>query len=164
MDLTDVHRLYAYDEWANALFLAAAGALTDERFSAPVVSSFPSFRDTLAHIVGAEWIWLRRWLGESPTAPPGGSDPPTLAAVRERLGEVERERRLYLAGLSAADLDRTIAYRRLNGEAFSSRLSDLFVHVVNHSTYHRGQLTTILRQLGEKPPTTDFFRFAGETG
>ncbi len=162
MNVEAIVRLYAYNKWANARFVAAAAALTEPQFTAQVASSFPSVRDTLAHIVWVELAWLRRWQGESAGAPPPWLDSPTLPTLRGRLEEIERERDRYLAQLSTDQLERTVHYRLLSGTARSSRLADLLVHVVNHSTYHRGQLTTILRQVGAAPPKSDFELFAGE--
>ncbi len=161
MNVQDIARLFAYNKWANARFVAAAATLTEGQLAAQVTSSFPSVRATLAHIVGAEWLWLRRWLGEHPAATPPWLESP-LPVLRERLAEVERERDRYVAALSAEDLDRTLSYRRLDGTARSGRLADTLLHVVNHSTYHRGQLTTMLRQVGGTPPTTDLALYAAE--
>ncbi len=162
MNVEDVARLYAYNQWANARFVAAAAALTEAQFTAQVTSSCPSVRDTLAHVVWVELAWLRRWRGESAGAPPAWLDSPTLPTLRGRLEEIESERARFLAQLSTDQLERTVHYRLLSGAARSSRLADLLVHVVNHSTYHRGQLTTILRQVGASPPKSDFEFFAGE--
>jgi uncharacterized damage-inducible protein DinB len=63
--------LFGYSAWANGRIFGAAEALTAEQASATIASSFPSILGTLGHIVGTEWIWLRRWLGEAPTAAPG---------------------------------------------------------------------------------------------
>jgi uncharacterized damage-inducible protein DinB len=68
---------------------------------------------------------------------------------------VEAERDQYLASLSDVDLGRVVEYRALSGQAYADPLAGLIRHVVNHSTYHRGQVATQLRQLGKTPPTTD---------
>jgi uncharacterized damage-inducible protein DinB len=124
-----------------------------------VASSFASVCGTLAHLVGAEWIWLRRWQGESPTTFPDWVATAALADLRSRLSAVEQEREALLAGMADADLDRPVSYRQLSGKAFSEPLGDLMRHVVNHSTYHRGQVATQFRQLGVKPPSTDLIVF-----
>ena len=159
----EVEQLFSYTSWANALMLRAAEALPTEQFEATVASSFPSVGASLGHIVGAEWIWLRRWLGESPPAP-GWAGKPKLAELKAQLAAVEAERSRYLNGLSEADLDRLVSYRNLAGQEYANRLSDLIRHVVNHSTYHRGQVATQLRQLGQTPPNTDFVRYVREKG
>jgi uncharacterized damage-inducible protein DinB len=156
MTLDDLRSLYTYNAWANARFFEAIEGLDETRRTAPLESSFPSVIATLGHIVGAEWIWLSRWQGTSPSASPGWLESPKLEALRARLSGVESERAAFLSGLTDEDLERPLAYRTLDGTAHTTRLLDLLLHVVNHSTYHRGQLTTLLRQAGGAPPATDY--------
>src|SRR5262245_43524489 len=66
----EVRILYDYNAWANHRQMNAASALTPEQFTKPLGSSFSSVRDTLAHICGAEWIWLERFQGRSPASLP----------------------------------------------------------------------------------------------
>jgi uncharacterized damage-inducible protein DinB len=159
MTTDEVRELLVYGAWANALLFEAASALSGEQLGHPVASSFPSVGGTLAHIVGAEWVWLRRWLGESPSGFPDWVARPELAELRARLSLVEQERDAFVASLSDADLGRVISYRTLGGQAYADPLADLMRHVVNHSTYHRGQVATQLRQHGLKPPSTDLIVF-----
>jgi uncharacterized damage-inducible protein DinB len=79
--------------------------------------------------------------------------------LRATLSAVEQEREAFLGGLSDADLGRSISYRTLGGQTFSDPLGSLMKHVVNHSTYHRGQVVTQMRQLGHKPPSTDLILY-----
>ena len=154
-----IRALYDYNAWANRRILDACGALTEEQFTRDLGSSFRSVRDTVVHILGGEWIWLERWHGRSPSALPPSSDFPTLARVRERWAEIERGLKDFVAGVSAADLDRVIEYRNTRGNRFAYPLRSMLQHVVNHGTYHRGQVTTLLRQLGAQPRPTDLLRF-----
>jgi uncharacterized damage-inducible protein DinB len=84
---------------------------------------------------------------------------PSLTELRERLAEIEDDRARFVGGLGDADLDRLFAFRRLNGEAGSLPLGHILQHIVNHSTYHRGQIATLLRQLGLTPMSTDLLFF-----
>src|SRR5471030_2001751 len=68
MNIGDIQTLYAYNRWANQRLFSALEKLSDNQFSAPIQSSFPSIRETVFHILGAEWIWLQRWKGKSPRA------------------------------------------------------------------------------------------------
>jgi uncharacterized damage-inducible protein DinB len=159
MTVDDVRSLFAFNEWANDRTLTSIAQLSEEQFARHLGGSFPTIRDTAAHIVSAEWIWLRRWHGDSPAAVPDWLKAPTPAFLRQRLGEIEADRRAYLAGLSDRDLQTLLDYRRLNGEAFSKPLGHLLRHVVNHSTYHRGQIATMMRQVGGVPARTDLLDF-----
>jgi uncharacterized damage-inducible protein DinB len=159
MTIDEARQLFDYGSWATALMLSAAEALTQEQAEAFVVSSFPSISATLAHIVGTEWIWLRRWQGDSPTSAPAWAAKPALTELKVQLAAVEAERTSFLARLTDAALEGVVSYRAPDGLAFSHPLGQLMRHVVNHSTYHRGQLATLLRQLGHTPPNTDFTRY-----
>ena len=159
MNRQDILALYDYNAWANARVLAAVEPLAQEAFLRDLKNSFPSVRDTLAHILAAEWIWLRRWQGESPSKLLAAADFPTLAGLEERYAAIEQERRVFLEGLSEDRLDRPFQYRDTAGNAYALPLVHSLQHVVNHGTYHRGQITTMLRQLGAKPVSTDMSRF-----
>jgi uncharacterized damage-inducible protein DinB len=163
MRIDEARQLFAYGSWANALMFSVAQGLSEEQLLAHAASSFPSLAATLGHIVGAEWIWLRRWLGESPTSAPSWAAAPVMAELAAQLAAVEAERASFVDSLSDADLDRAVSYRSLAGQAYSDPLDGQFRHVVNHSTYHRGQLATLLRQLGVTPPNTDLIRFLRQT-
>jgi uncharacterized damage-inducible protein DinB len=164
MRVADVLPLYAYNEWANARIFSAAAELDPEVFTAPRGSSFSSICDTVAHIAASEWVWLRRWRGESPSAQPEWSSLQDAAALAGKLREVEVDRAAFLRELSDDDLARPLAYRNLKGDAFSEPLVEQLLHVVNHSTYHRGQVATLSRQAGFAPPATDLIVFRREGG
>ena len=155
--------LYDFNAWANQRAFEACAALTPEQFTRPIVSSFPSVRDTLVHIVGGEWIWLQLWLNRPRSAgmvQDYSSKFTDLASVRAGWDEMENERRAFLCALTTADLERVIEYQSLMvNRRFAYSLRKMLQHVANHSTYHRGQLTTLLRQLGAKPCATDYLRY-----
>lgn len=162
MSASEIRTLFEYNRWANARFVEVIATLGDDQLTASVESSFPSILGTLGHVVAAEWGWLRRWKGENPTAFPDWLKAPTLDGLRARLAEVEAEREDFLAPLDDEALSRPLDYRTLNGSPGRNRLVDLCRHVVNHSSYHRGQLTTLLRQVGAAPVSTDFIVFLRE--
>ncbi len=154
-----IRALYDYNAWANHRVLDACQALTPEQLTRDLGSSFRSVLDTLAHIMGAEWVWLERWHGRSPTALPAAHALDNFASVRARWAEVERDLMKFVAGLSAADLDRVVEYHNTRGNRFAYPLRAMLQHLVNHGTYHRGQVATLLRQLGAHPRATDLLRY-----
>lgn len=164
MTTQDILTLYTYNAWANERVFDAVEPLASEQFLRDLGNSFPSVRDTVAHILGAEWIWLRRWLGDSPTALPSAANHPTVASLRDRFATIERERRPFLGGLTDARLAEPLHYRDIAGKPSALVLVQSLQHVVNHGTYHRGQVITLLRQLGAKPVSTDMSRFHMERG
>lgn len=158
--LATLRELFDYNYWARDRQLEACAVLTPEQFLRPLGSSYSSLRDTLAHLVGAEWIWLERWRGHSPT-PAGATDFaaekfPALAVIEARWRDVEREMRDYLGGLREDALAQPFTYVNLKGQRWTYPLWRTLLHVVNHQTYHRGQVTTLLRQLGAQPPQIDY--------
>lgn len=157
----DARTLFAYDAWANRRLLDACGALTPEQFTKDLGSSFRSVRDTLAHIMGAEWLWLERFQGRTATLL-NPEQFPDIASLRTRWTQVESGLTSYVGGLSAADLERSFDYRDMKGNPHTSLLWQTLQHLANHSTYHRGQVTTMLRQLGAKPIGTDLIGFYRE--
>jgi uncharacterized damage-inducible protein DinB len=122
-------------------------------------------RDTLAHIYGAEWIWLARWQGESPTGLPAADGFHDLASLRSAWEVQEQKLRAFIERLDDTGLDRVVEYRTTAGTTSASMLGHMLQHVVNHATFHRGQVTTMLRQAGATPPTSqDLIAFYRERG
>lgn len=156
MNVADIARLYAYTEWANERMLNVLGGLTDEQFARPLVSSYPSIRETLSHIAFAEWLWLARWKGASPSSAPVLE---SLEELRASLRATADERRAFLATLADEAVSSPFSYRSTEGDPFTAVLGDTLIHCANHSTYHRGQLVTMLRQVGAIPPAMDFMPF-----
>jgi uncharacterized damage-inducible protein DinB len=162
MDLETIRELYGYNRWANARSLQAASTVSPADFTKEVGGSFASLRGTLAHIYGAEWIWLQRWQGTSPRKLPFALDFPDVETIHSRWQDVEREQKKFLDGLDGARLAEVVSYVNLKGETFAYPLGRMLQHVVNHSTYHRGQVATILRQLKATPLSTDLLLYDDE--
>jgi uncharacterized damage-inducible protein DinB len=162
MNVEDFRLLYEYNLWANHRTLDACSALNDDQFTRDLKSSFPSVRDTLVHLFLVEWIWLERWHGRSPAAFPSASDFPNLDSVRRRWDEIERDLTDYIASLTPDDLARVIHHKTMKGDPQSATHWQMLQHVVNHQTYHRGQVATMLRQLGGKAISTDLIFFYRE--
>jgi uncharacterized damage-inducible protein DinB len=159
MNKKDFQILYDYNRWANARVLDAASRLTAEQYTRDLSSSFRSVRDTLTHIMAAEWIWLQRWQGTSHKALFEPAEFPNFAALRTKWAEIEQEQMEFVNDLTDESLAIMITYVNFKGETWTYALWQMMQHLVNHSTYHRGQVTTMLRQLGAEPAATDFLLF-----
>jgi uncharacterized damage-inducible protein DinB len=159
MNFNDIHQLFNYTEWANHLVLDAAERLSDEQQKRDFKISHGSIHGTLAHMAGAEWLWLERWRGTSPSRIWTAEDFLDIPAIRARWQQIETERRTLLESLSEEYLCRDLSYRNLKGEPFALPLIAQMQHVVNHSTQHRGQAVGMLRQLGVQPPTVDLLYY-----
>ncbi|MGC1906823.1 MAG: DinB family protein [Candidatus Acidiferrum sp.] len=162
MTPNEMQLLYIFNDWANKRAMQAASALTPEQFTKPLGSSFPSVRDTLAHICGGEWVWLQRFKGSSPSAMPDNSRFADIAALQAHWEPAAADLLNFVSGLTQQDLDRVIEYKTMNFGVYSNPMWQSLQHVVNHGTYHRGQVTTMLRQLDAKPLLTDLMHFYRE--
>jgi uncharacterized damage-inducible protein DinB len=154
--------LFAFNAWANKRILSAAEALSAEQFTKPLGSSFSSVRDTLVHIWAVEWIWLERLHGRSPSSLPDAKEFVDLSSLRPRWAEVERNWLEYVSRLDQAELDEEVDYKTLSFGPSRDPRWQIMQHVVNHGSYHRGQVTTLLRQLDAKGVGTDLITFYRE--
>jgi uncharacterized damage-inducible protein DinB len=152
--LETLRELFAYNYWARDRQLEACVALTQEQFVHPMGNSFTSLRDTLAHLIAAEWIWKERWLGRSPKSFPA-TNYPDLEAIREAWRPVEKDIRDYLSELSEETLASRFTFTNSREEVWTYPLWRSLLHVANHQTYHRGQVTMFLRQFSIQPPGLD---------
>lgn len=156
--------LFDYNAWANRTIFDAAAKLPDEQYFRDLKSSYGGIHGTLAHIVWAEQLWLHRWLGKPNPAVPQGADLETLGAVRGRWEQVEAERSAFLNGMTEAKLADTRLVRPSSGGEYVHTYRQMFRHFINHSSYHRGQIVTFLRQLGQTPPSTDLILYYRRKG
>ena len=147
----DLRPLIDYHYWATWRLLDAVEPLEAERFTRDLQNSFPSVRDTLSHLHSAEWIWLSRLRGQSPTAFLPHDRFAEPADARRAWRDTEADMRDYVAGVDEARLASVLEYRLMNGLPGATPIGRILQHVVNHGTYHRGQVTTMLRQLGAAP-------------
>jgi uncharacterized damage-inducible protein DinB len=165
MTRAEVQTLIDYNYWARDRLLDAVDLLSPEQFTRDLGSSFRSVRDTLAHLHAAEWIWYRRWVGESPTGLPPADRFPDLASVAAAWRDMEAQIRAYFSPLDDRALEKIIDYKSPAGVLGASMLWQMLQHVVNHQSYHRGQVTTMLRQMGAAPPKAmDLITFYRERG
>lgn len=151
MTLDDLRTLLDYHYWARDRMLDAVEPLTPEQYTRDLGNSFKSVRDTVVHVYSAEWAWRSRWVGVVPSGPLDPADFPDVATIRRSWADLETKVRAFLEGLGEQNLDRVFEYKLFSGQASKSVFWHMLQHVVNHATYHRGQVTTMLRQLGAAP-------------
>jgi len=162
MNVEDIRLLYGFNSWANQRTREACALPAPDQFTKNLGSSFGSVRDTLAHLLGAEWIWLERWLGRTPEVFPKAADFPDMASIERRWAGIEREQMAFIASLKPEDITRVLHYKTMAGTPMEGELWQMLQHVVNHGSYHRGQIATLLRQLGAKPNSTDLIGYYRE--
>lgn len=159
MNKQDILTLYRYNQWANAKILNAAIKVTPEQYLAP--ASFPhgGLRDTLVHVMFAEWIWRNRWEGTSPTVRLKPEDFPTLEALCARWAEEEKQLMNFVDQLTDERLNSTFHYFSTKGEPFTNVLWHVMAHVVNHGTQHRAEAAALLTEFQHSPGDIDLIYF-----
>ncbi|MBL9078298.1 MAG: DinB family protein [Planctomycetes bacterium] len=152
MTPSEARQLLAYHVWARERALAAVAALTPEQYRRDMGSSFGSVHDTVAHLYGADEVWLSRWRGGTPRGLPPATQFVDLGALRAAWAKLDPDCHAFVHGLDQAGLARSLTYPAFNGQLATLTYEQMLQHVVNHGSYHRGQITTLLRQLGAAAP------------
>jgi uncharacterized damage-inducible protein DinB len=149
-----------YNAWADGKIAEILSNLDEKLLDAIVISSFPSIRKTVLHIWDAQQIWLTRLEGGTANGWPSDN---FKGDTKEMLqGYLATSNKLAEMGANhdAAFFERHIAYKNTKGIEFSNAADDMLFHMVNHSSYHRGQIITMLRQLGiDKFPAQDLIAY-----
>ena len=148
--------LIAYHRWATERTLESCATLSLEEYLRDLGGSFPSVRDTLAHGYMADNAWLHRVRGQAYARPTPEQLPSDLEPLVAQWRVALRDWEALIATRRSSD---AIAYRTFDGQSFSSPFSEIVGHVVNHGSYHRGQVALMLRQLGHGAVSTDLIAF-----
>jgi uncharacterized damage-inducible protein DinB len=156
---THLIKLCRYNLWANdriCAWIKKAETKVDDELT----SSFPTIRKTLYHLWDAQFIWLTRLNGESPNTWPSHSFKGNLDEAIEGVKKNSSEFIAFIENLKPEDYQRRVEFKALDGTSFFNTVEDIIIHVMNHSTYHRGQLITMLRMVGfTAVESTDFIRY-----
>jgi len=139
--------LAEFNLWANTIVCNWLEQISDEQWKKEIISSFNSIQQTVLHVISAENAWLQRFRKE-----PFDWLQSTYKGTKEEHISLWKKTsaglKAFIGTFDEKDLNTNLDFKRLNGEAFSMPYYQLFAHVVNHGTYHRGQLVTMLRQAG----------------
>jgi uncharacterized damage-inducible protein DinB len=147
----------------HRLSLLEVDPIMTGQFDRDLGNSFKSVRETLVHIFWADWAWYQIWHSTFPAAPMSADAFPDLESIRRAWGEHETTVREFVRAQDGSDAHRIVEFRRPDGSAAAFPLAHMVQHLVNHGTYHRGQLTMMLRLLGVQPPeSTDLIRYYRE--
>ncbi len=157
----DQHRaLTQYNVWANSRLLDLIGSHPAEYIDREMPGSFPTLRLTWYHIWDAETIWLKRLKGHSPDSWPSRDLPADFVGFEPYLLQTSEELRDLVCSQEPGWFSARCVYRTLDGKTHQTPNGVVVQHVTNHSTFHRGQVLTIMRHLGWSDfPSTDFIRW-----
>lgn len=155
MNLSDIKTLFDFNTWAQNRLMSVVETLNEDQYSKDMGSSHGGVQGTLVHILASLEMWHERWMGHSAKQLLGVNDVPTLSAAKKHWAETQEKLANFVKGLNEAGLTKIITYTSTEGKSYSTPLWQMMQHLVNHATYHRGQIVTMLRQIGVKPPATD---------
>jgi uncharacterized damage-inducible protein DinB len=162
MTVKDLENLFDYGYWANRKLFEAMSQLMPEQFSQPVSGSHGSIRNTMVHVLSAEWGWLSRCGGPDRGPPLNPIDFPTVASLADTWNRVELYLREFLSTLRDEDLARNVEFAIGGTEKRSMPVGELLQHAANHAVHHRGQVSLLLRLLGCNPDNFDLLFYYSE--
>jgi uncharacterized damage-inducible protein DinB len=157
-----LQNMFDYVRWADGQVLAASRTVPDEGYYKDQGISIGSIHKLLVHCMSVQWIWLSRWRGENPTRIENHEDWPTRDSLLQRWPLVHSAITDFLGTTSQKQLSRDVQYRNTRGELSSLPLGDLMLHVIDHATYHRGQLNTMIKRAGGTPANISFHGFCNQ--
>jgi uncharacterized damage-inducible protein DinB len=162
MTVKDLQRRFDYHYWANKKLFAVIAQLTSEEFTRDVAGSYGSIRNTLVHVMSAEWGWIARSGGPERGAQLKAADYPTFDSVNEQWAIVEGYAREFLGTLSDADLDRVVEFTLPGIGTHALSIGEMLQHATTHGVHHRGQVALLLRVLGHAPGNVDLLFYDAE--
>jgi len=155
MTVEDVRRLFDYGYWANRKLFQVMEQMTQDQFTQAVAGSYGSVRNTMVHVLSAEWGWLERCGGPARGPQLSADDYPTVAALAAAWAKVEALLRGFLDTLRDEDLDRLVEFTIPRIGPRIMPIGELLQHAANHAVHHRGQVALLLRVLGYTPGNVD---------
>ena len=151
----------SYNLWGNQLLLDLICNLTEEQQQHPVASSFNSLHKTVLHMFSAESVWWQRMKLQERINVPAETFTGDFKELSTQFLNQDRQWVEWVGNAQEHMLQHVFHYQNFKKEQFKQPIFQMMMHVFNHGTYHRGQLVTMLRQLGrEKIPSTDFIEWS----
>lgn len=158
-----IRNYVSFNAWANERICSEVMMLKEDELQQEIKSSFRNIRETLLHIWDAQEIWMERFDGTSPARWPSASFKGNRDDLIDGLMASSQALESKVHGYSKLQLKAKVSYTTMKGNNGNSPLYQMLMHVVNHGTYHRGQLVTMLRELGKTEiPATDLMAFYRE--
>jgi uncharacterized damage-inducible protein DinB len=163
MNIQEMKKLFAYNAWANNRVFEALSKIGEDEYTRDLKSSHGSLGETIVHMVAAEKIWLSRLVGKPEDSLMAPQDAPMLQSLKPIWEQVAAGMARFLAKLDDRSLQRDVEYTTTEGRKYSNSNEQILQHVVNHSSYHRGQIASMMRQVGAEPVNTDLIVFFRHT-
>ena len=148
-----------YMYWGTWRYFAVAEGLTDEQLHRSQGHGWGDVHGTLVHMMSSEWVWMQRWHGKTPKGHLDKVDYPTLAVLKRRWQDVEREMRAFINEQTEASLLPPIRYTNFRDETFNVPLWQMLAHIVNHETHHRGELAAMFALMDVSHPEDEMIQY-----
>ncbi len=149
---TYFQKLFKYNEWANGKVLEAVSNASQKPHQAI---------NLLSHLTAAQDVWLGRILNSENQNQPIWPQY-SWEEIQEKLPESSEEWSEFIETMNDDHFQEEHQYYNSKGELFKVKMEDVILHVVNHSTHHRAQISKMLREQGEEPPATDYIFYVRE--
>lgn len=154
----DKDKLFSYHQWAVQESLNHVQSLGEDLYRRKGVSSFSSIEETAGHMITVEKLWFMRMTGkEKPKAE--HFDVSTIEKAKKTFMLLHAEMELYFATLAEEQWQETMKYMNMQGDAFENTREEMLFSFINHASYHRGQITSLLRQFGKEGTLLDYMYF-----
>lgn len=149
-----------YNNWANERIIRMVEKVGVEKTNSFIESSFPSIFKTLLHVLDAQYLWLYRLKNDHFPVAPSKSFDGNISDLIKLIRSTSESLKQFVSEMKSSDLNKTLTYKDSEGKIHSSPFSETILHCINHSTFHRGQIITMLRQLDEKDLLeTDYYLY-----
>jgi len=154
--LTQIRALFEYNEWANGHVLDAASQVDKDALARKLGASFDSIQGNLTHVMGAQNIWLSRWMNKAAPQLPPPQASHVIESLRRAYDGSHAALQAFLKSLDEADFERSFDYVDTQGNAQSRVLWQTMLHIVNHGTHHRAETAMMMTELGKPPRQLDY--------
>ncbi len=154
--LEQIQSLYGYNTWANQCLFDTAAGLAPEQFLGQTHATLGNLRNVLAHIVGAQRLWIARAQGQPRPADVNPGQYVNVDELREAWVDVDASTHRFLDGLTEPDLNRTVRYVNDQGETWAYPLWQVLFHQVNHAMQHRSEAALVISAMGHSTGWMDY--------
>ena len=155
-----LQNMFEFIRWADGLMIRAARTVPDDGYYREQGISLGSIHKLMVHCMSVQWLWLSRWRGESPARVETHEDFPTRDSLEQRWPLVHSAMLDFLGMQSPKSISRVVQYKNTRGEIYNVPLGDLMLHVIDHESYHRGQINTMIKRAGGTPAAIAFHTYA----
>jgi uncharacterized damage-inducible protein DinB len=162
-DLEALRNHIDYTAWATARLVGAAGTLSAEELTRDFNTADRSVLGTLVHVFAADRVWLGRIHGNPPARFLDPERDMHVTVLQTDWPALLAKWKEWAAALTDESSRAKISYKDLKGNPYSTPAWQIILHVVNHGTHHRGQVSGFLRSLGHTPPPLDLIAYYRES-